>query len=315
MQPYIICSNVLDPFTNLAVENYLVNTAEKGDVGLFLWRNNNTVVIGKNQNPYAECNVETLLTDGGKIARRTTGGGAVFHDEGNVNFSFIIDKDTYDIKRQLNVIIEALKSYGIEASFNGRNDIVTDGKKFSGNAFLNGNICCLHHGTLLIKLNSSLMAKYLSVSKEKLFAKGVKSVESRIVNLQTLNPEIDYMGLISALKNAFQKEYGTARVFDFDDIKLKKEVAVLQQKYSSSDYIFGSWQKGNLATTTRYEWGCLTLHKDIYGKTVAYSTDCLYPMILKKVELIKANKEVNFEDEKEKEIAYQIFTEIRESDR
>ncbi len=315
MQTYILCSKQFDPYLNLAVENYLVNTASNGDIGLFLWKNDNTVVIGKNQNPYAECNVDTLLDDGGKIARRTTGGGAVYHDEGNVNFSFIIDKDIYDIRRQLKVIIEALKNYGIDAEFNGRNDIVTDGKKFSGNAFLNGNICCLHHGTLLIKLDASFMAKYLSVSKEKLFAKGVKSVESRIINLQTLNPKIEYKGLAKALIEAFQNEYGVAKELDFDDIKAKKEVAILREEYSSNDYIFGSWPKDTSATTIRYEWGCITLHKDALGKTVAYSTDCLYPKILSKVELLKANKEVVFEDEKEKEIANIILLEIRETAR
>ncbi len=312
MKPYVIISSELDPYLNLAVENYLVNTAEKGDIGLYLWRNANTVVIGKNQNPFAECNVDIFLSDGGKIARRTTGGGAVFHDEGNVNFSFIIDKESYDIKRQLKVIIDALKNFGIEAEFNGRNDIITDGKKFSGNAFLNGNICCLHHGTVLIKLNAALMAKYLSVSKEKLYAKGVKSVESRIINLQTLNPNLDYIGLTKALIEAFQNEYGTAKKLDFEQLKVNKEVTNLRQKYSSDEYIFGAWPKDTQATTIRYEWGCVTLHKDNLGKIAAYSTDCLYPKVMQKVEILKKGKELEFEDEREKEIAKEILELIKQ---
>ena len=111
----VIISPQYDPFLNRAVEQYLTEHQEEGVVTLYLWKNRQTVVIGYNQNPYAECNVKLLLDEGGHLMRRGTGGGAVYHDLGNINFSFIADKKLYDVKKQLSVIQDALLSYGLQA--------------------------------------------------------------------------------------------------------------------------------------------------------------------------------------------------------
>ena len=146
----VIISPQYDPFLNRAVEQYLTERQEEGVVTLYLWKNQQTVVIGYNQNPYAECNVQLLLDEGGHLMRRGTGGGAVYHDLGNINFSFIADKSLYDVRKQLSVIQDALLAYGLEAEISGRNDLTCQGRKFSGNAFGKGKKNDLHHGTILI---------------------------------------------------------------------------------------------------------------------------------------------------------------------
>src|SRR6056297_3762446 len=143
-------STSFDPWHNLAFEEYLLNQVEENEVILYLWQNDNTGVIGRNQNAWKECRSELLAEEGGKLARRLSGGGAVYHDLGNLNFTFIMDKDNYNLKKQLKVILEAVRDQGIEAEFSGRNDLVVKSKKFSGNAFYFGSETAYHHGTILV---------------------------------------------------------------------------------------------------------------------------------------------------------------------
>ena len=122
----LVKTDCLNPYRNLALEELLFDTQGQG-MTLYLWRNRNTVVIGRNQNAWKECRVDLIDSENGFIARRTTGGGAVFHDVNNLNFTFIADKGTYDLSRQLSVILSALSSLSIEAEFSGRNDIMVLG--------------------------------------------------------------------------------------------------------------------------------------------------------------------------------------------
>ena len=126
---HIIIGTQDNPYLNLSVESSLLDNYSENTITLFLWKNRQTVVIGTNQNPYSECDVETLLNEGGHIARRRTGGGAVYHDLGNLNFSFIADKKIYDVKRQMTVIQKALLNFGLETEVSGRNDITYQGQQ------------------------------------------------------------------------------------------------------------------------------------------------------------------------------------------
>ena len=142
------CTN---PFINLATEEYMTFHAAEGEVTMYLWQNANTVVIGKNQNPWRECRVESMREGDCKLARRISGGGAVYHDLGNLNFTFIAREDEYDIPKQTEVILEAVRLLGINAEKTGRNDLTIDGMKFSGHAYYQSNGYCYHHGTIMFR--------------------------------------------------------------------------------------------------------------------------------------------------------------------
>lgn len=197
-----------DPHYNLAVEEYLLQTVEPDCCILYLWQNQNTVVIGRNQNAWKECCTTLLEEEGGHLARRLSGGGAVFHDLGNLNFTFLVPTDCYDLEKQLSVIQLACRSFGIESERSGRNDILAGGRKFSGNAFYRSGDRSYHHGTLLVDVDMARMSRYLNPSKAKLEAKGVDSVRSRVVNLKELASEMTTDRLKEEMANAFQQVYG-----------------------------------------------------------------------------------------------------------
>jgi len=170
------------------------------------------VVVGKNQNPWREAHTDQLESDGGKLARRITGGGTVYHDVNNLNFSFVMAKGCYNLSAQTKIIVDAVREFGIEAGVSGRNDILADGRKFSGNAFNFTMKNHLHHGTLLINTEITAMEKYLAPSQHKLKAKGVQSVRSRVVNLCELSPSINREVLTDALCRVFGEYFPNPKV-------------------------------------------------------------------------------------------------------
>ena len=206
-QLYFLRTGGTDPYENLATEACLMKHCPQDSAILYLWQNEKTVVIGKNQNPWKECDLPLLQDDGIRLARRKSGGGAVYHDLGNLNFTFLLPLSDYDPLRQLDVICSALRRFGISAQRTGRNDITVDGRKVSGSAFQkSGGIGC-HHGTLLVASDVEKMSRYLRPSAEKLQTKGVDSVRSRVVNLQALFPELSVENLAAAVKEAFIQSF------------------------------------------------------------------------------------------------------------
>ena len=231
-----IVSNQTNPYWNIAVENYLVEHA--GSVTLYLWRNRRTVVIGQNQNPYSEVNIEALEADGGYLMRRKTGGGAVYHDDGNLNFSFVVPKKMYDQTRQFSVIQRAVESFGLHTELSGRNDILAEGRKFSGNAFSKGRVNDLHHGTLLINGDMSDLARYLKP----------KPAE--------LNPEITPESIVPSLKAAFETEYSEiSEVSEFSEIIKKPEVRALYEQFASDEWKYGRWRTFTAQRSAQFDWG------------------------------------------------------------
>ena len=271
MDLQFIVSIQTEPYWNIAVENYLVEYAHT--VTLYLWRNRRTVVIGQNQNPYSEVNVEALEADGGYLMRRKTGGGAVYHDDGNLNFSFVVPKAIYAQHRQFSVIQRAVESFGLHTELSGRNDILVDCngfmdyaeggrsmRKFSGNAFSKGRINDLHHGTILIKGNMDDLARYLKPKPTKLQKHGVASVRSRVVNLAELNPAITADSIAPRLHDAFVKEYGGECVeVAFSEIIARDEVRALYEQFASDEWKYGRWRTFTAQRTVQFDWGGVEL--------------------------------------------------------
>ncbi len=273
-----------NPWLNLAIEEYLIDTVGKNEVAFYLWQNENTIVIGRNQNPWKECHIEKFESDGGKLARRMSGGGAVFHDMGNLNFTFVMSKENYSFERQANVIIKALKELGIESEISGRNDILAQGKKFSGNAFYHNDKTSMHHGTILVNADLSRIAEYLNVSKEKLNSKGVKSVKSRVTNLSEINAEIDVEKVKQALKTGFQLEYGLSRnITHLDEDTLNDEIMDLYEKYSSEKWRYSKTPDFEYQFGKRFAWGEIEFNlkvEDGIVKEALVFSDSLEPDII-----------------------------------
>ncbi|OLN33049.1 lipoate--protein ligase [Desulfosporosinus metallidurans] len=258
IQTRIIKSLVYDPWVNLAIEEHLLDQVTEDEVILYLWQNDNTVVIGRNQNAWKECRHLDLECEGGKLARRLSGGGAVYHDLGNLNFTFIMNKKHYDLSKQLTVILQAVTKIGIKAEFSGRNDLVIGEKKFSGNAYFFNQAGALHHGTILIDSDLTKLSRYLQVSREKISSKGVDSVRSRVVNLSEVCKTVTLAAVIEGMEESFNDVYGgDAQEISVDrnDFKIKS----LVQKYSSWDWRFGNTPKFDLSISRRFGWGELEL--------------------------------------------------------
>ena len=267
-----------NPHENLAAEKVLMDALQPGEAMLYLWQNLNTVVIGKNQNAWLECRTSLLEEEGGKLSRRLSGGGAVYHDLGNLNFTFLMCKEDYDLNKQVEVIKQACALSGIQAEKSGRNDLLADGKKFSGNAFYQDKVHAYHHGTLMVDVDKEKLGRYLSPPKAKLEAKGVASVRSRVVNLKELCPSLTIEGMRKNMVLAFQDVYGlTAMEFVLDDA-MKTQIHQLKDLYSSWDYLYGAPLSFTFSCEEKFDWGYVGLELDAKGgivQEVGINTDAM----------------------------------------
>jgi lipoate---protein ligase len=284
MKHYFVTSTQFNPYINLAYEDHMLHTLKEDECLFYLWQNHHTVVIGKNQNAYKECKVEELEATGGYLARRSSGGGAVYHDHGNLNFTFIAPKSYYDLEKNLEVIIKALNTFNIHASFSGRNDIEVEGFKVSGNAFANTSTHSLHHGTLLFDVKMEDLGKYLNVSSVKLSSKGVESVRKRVKNLKEFNPELTLDLLASSLVNAYENVFHT---------KLKKidmntsECDELIKHYSSKTFRLEPFPTFEASLHKKFQFGEVVLfiktHQNMI-QSVQVFTDSLIPDLKESIE-------------------------------
>lgn len=254
-----------DPYHNLAVEETLFDTVSPGTCILYLWQNQKTVVIGRNQNCWKECRVEKLEEEGGHLARRLSGGGAVFHDLGNLNFTFLTAKDDFSVERQLEVIKRAAAGFGLNVEKTGRNDLTIQGKKFSGNAFYEAGGKSYHHGTLLICSDEKQVARFLNVDPLKLQAKGVDSVRSRIGNLGDYCPSVTVEAMRRNLLYAYSLIYGLCpqRISEEDLPQVK--IQELEEKYRSWEWKYGRKIPFTHRFARRFSWGDFELQMEVNG--------------------------------------------------
>ncbi|MDR2194459.1 MAG: lipoate--protein ligase [Treponema sp.] len=264
---YILITDETNPYKNIALEALLLETLPAGTAVLYLWQNRRTVVIGRNQNAWKECRVEDLEHDGGFLARRLSGGGAVFHDMGNLNFTFLVPKDHYSLDKQTDVILRAVRNAGVKAQKNGRNDIEADGRKFSGNAYYQSGKNAYHHGTLLVDADIRAASKYLSVSQDKIKAKSVESVRQRIINLTECAPDVSIPKLKALLVEAFDEVYGTRSTpLKIDAIAdefpgapnhsaLLERLEGLEKQFADPAWKYGKNPPFTFASSARFPWG------------------------------------------------------------
>ena len=269
---------------------------------LFLWQNERTVVIGKNQNAWKECRLSSLLRDGGALVRRLSGGGAVFHDLGNLNISFCASREEEDIPRQTRVILNALGSLGVQASCSGRNDLEIDGRKFSGHAAYRQGASACHHATLMLQVDRDALERYLRVSPLKLRSRGVDSVRARVVNLADRYPGLTVPALCEALKEAFGREYALpvapfpweTRLTEADRARMR----ALQARFASWEWTFGRRIPFDLAEQARFSWGEAEVRLQVAGGRVRACqcfTDALDPLWTEEME--EALRDVRFAPE------------------
>lgn len=270
-----------NPWFNLATEDWLFKNFPSDEHILFLWRNAPCIVIGRFQNPWIECDLERMEKDTITLARRQSGGGAVYHDLGNTNFTFMSPIDSYDIQKNFSIILNAIKHFGIEGATSGRNDLLIGEKKFSGSAFKTNSKKAFHHGTMLINADIGALPLYLTPDKEKLVSKGIRSVASRVTNLSTIEPSINHEDLCEAIIEEFFTTYQSrVEVEELHLEDLSKEVSLHEtyEKYSSWQWLYGSSPHFNHPITQRFDWGRVTfdfiVQKGII-KEVALSSDAL----------------------------------------
>ena len=246
-----------DPAWNLAVEEYVFDRLPKDRMYVMLWQNDHAIIIGKHQNTLAEINESYVKEQGIRVVRRLSGGGAVYHDMGNLNFTVIADAegDALDFGRFCDIVIRALAQVGVKAERNGRNDMTIDGKKFSGNAQYIRQGRVMHHGTILFDSNGTVLANALQVDPAKIQAKGIKSVRSRVTNVRPCLP-VDMTlpqfreVLLQSILEQFPGESYTLTEKDIAEIH-----AIKTQRYDTWDWNFGHSPACTVTKKQRIE-GC-----------------------------------------------------------
>ncbi|WP_318464052.1 lipoate--protein ligase [Photobacterium leiognathi] len=299
----VFISQSTHPWFNLAVEDAIFRNMPADQQVLFLWRNADTVVIGRAQNPWKECNTGKMEQDGITLARRQSGGGAVFHDLGNTNFTFMAGKPQYDKNVSTNIVLSALKTLGINAKATGRNDLVVevgeDERKFSGSAYRETMDRGFHHGTLLLNADLTRLANYLNPDKKKLEAKGITSVRSRVTNLSDINPDIHHDNVCEAIKEAFFTHYGERVEVEYISPENLPDMPGFSEKYqnqSSWEWNFGNTPQFMHSMDERFTWGGIELHLDVKkGQIIAIKTftDSLDPAPIELLEAALLNIEYN----------------------
>lgn len=292
----IIESKFNNPFFNLAAEEFFLNNNPEGVQTLFLWRNEPTIVVGKHQNPWVECDVSALERDNIHLARRKSGGGAVYQDLGNSIFTFLSPNTSFDKERNNSILIDSLELLGVtgKCEVSGRNDITCDGKKVSGSAYKVAEKNAIHHGTMLISADLGALAKYLSPSKIKLEAKGVSSVRSRVTNLvEYAHPDrkIDHEAFCGALAKSFCTSYGVKapeiEIIDESFLEKEPEIKRIADSLESWDWRFGSTPHFTAVYEGRLDLGTLSVNLNMRNGIIEDAkifSDCLYTQFVEELE-------------------------------
>lgn len=264
---FIDNKGITDPQINLAIEEYALKNLDIDETYLLFYINEPSIIIGKNQNTVEEINTDYVGQNGIKVVRRLSGGGAVYHDTGNLNFSFITKDDGdsfHNFQKFTEPVIQALKKLGVNAELSGRNDILAEGKKISGNAQFSTKGRMFSHGTLLFKSEMEHVVSALKVRKDKIESKGIKSIRSRVTNISEFLKEPltieQFRSLL--LKNIFEDSEEIPEYVltdkDWENIhQLSKE------RYQNWDWNYGKSPKFNLQHSHRFPVGSIDIRLEV----------------------------------------------------
>ncbi|MBC1330691.1 lipoate--protein ligase [Listeria booriae] len=273
---FIDNKNVKDPTINLAVEEFILTELDLDEPVLLFYINQPSIIIGRNQNTIEEINTEYVAKNNIKVVRRLSGGGAVYHDEGNLNFSFITKDDGdsfHNFAKFTQPIVEALKKQGVNAELKGRNDLLIDGFKVSGNAQFATKGKMFSHGTLMLDLNLDNVVASLKVRKDKIESKGIKSVRSRVANISEFMEQ--------KMTTEEFRDLLLLDLFDVENVKDVKEYvlteadwekihAISEKRYNNWDWNYGKSPKFNLERTKRFPVGGIDVRLDVVKSVIAH---------------------------------------------
>ena len=297
----LFISSSTNPYLNLASELFLFQNNKKNQKILFIWRNEPVVVIGKHQNPFKECNLDFMKEKNIKLARRITGGGAVYQDLGNTCWTFISNKLETKINNQ--ILCKSLLDLNINCNVSGRNDLEVDGKKISGAAFRKTNENSIHHGTMLINVNLNNLERALNVDKSILSYKGVDSVRSRVINLNELNTKINHKIFCDSLIKNFKDEYTCTKIRYLSEKELKENECIrkIYNNLRAKEWVYyKSFKKFQKIASKKFDFGLfeLTYNTELSSPYIFVYSDCLYTSLIHDFEKYINNTNSSFESQK-----------------
>lgn len=265
-------SKTNDTHFNMAMEEYCFKKLTDEEEIFFLWINSPSIIIGKHQNAIEEINAEYVRTHNICVARRISGGGAVYHDLENLNYTIISSKvgnEAFDFKTFSAPVIRVLKKLGVNAEFSGRNDIQIDGKKISGNAqaYFNGRM--MHHGCILFNVDLTVLAKALKVSKDKIESKGIKSVRSRVTNIfSELANKISIQQFMQMILDEMKEENGDFSEYVFSQSQLDEIQKARDAKQATWEWVYGESPSYNIRREAKYPACKLSVHADVQNSVI-----------------------------------------------
>ncbi|HEO0142284.1 TPA: lipoate--protein ligase [Streptococcus agalactiae] len=261
-----------DPAYNVALEAYAFQKLTDIDVIFILWINEPAIIIGRHQNTIQEINKEFIDKNGIHVVRRLSGGGAVYHDLNNLNYTIISNntqEGAFDFQTFSKPVIDTLAKLGVKAEFTGRNDLEINGQKFAGNAqaYYKGRM--MHHGCLLFDVDMSVLGQALKVSKDKIESKGIKSVRARVTNIvDHLSDKITVQEFSDAILAQMKEEYPEMDEYVLSDAELSEIQAMRDNQFATWDWTYGKAPEYTIERGVRYPAGKITTYANVENSTI-----------------------------------------------
>ncbi|MFC7370071.1 lipoate--protein ligase [Fictibacillus iocasae] len=264
---FIDNENITDPRVNLAIEEFALKHLDINETYLLFYINEPSIIIGKNQNTIEEINSEYVRENAIHVVRRLSGGGAVYHDHGNLNFSFITKDDGnsfHDFKKFTDPVVKALEKLGVKAELSGRNDILAEGKKISGNAQFSTKGRMFSHGTLLFDSEIENVVSALKVRQDKIESKGIKSIRSRVTNIREhLSEDLEMEEFKQILLHYLFEEFEEIPRYELTESDWEKIREISRDRYANWDWNYGKSPKFNVELSNRFAAGSVDIRLHI----------------------------------------------------